>query len=88
MPIASSTEEDGQDADMEQDRAPDQLLAAQELARGAFPGEGVPFIAHDRPHEEDRQRDIGHDPEDDEVDVEVAEHVMHSCSIVAGRGSD
>ena len=69
-----------QDADMEQDRAPHQLLAAQQLAGRGFPGEGIALIARDRAHQEHRQRDIGHDPEDDEIDVETFEHVMRSCS--------
>ena len=63
--------EHSQNTDMKQDRPPDQLLAAQKLAGGAFPGEGVAFIARDGPDKEHRQRDIGHDPENDEVDVET-----------------
>jgi hypothetical protein len=62
-------EEQDDDADMEQDRAPHQLLAAQKLAGRGFPGEGVAFIARDGADQRDCQHRIGHDAEDQEVDV-------------------
>jgi hypothetical protein len=40
-------EEQHDDADVEQDRAPDQLFAAQHLARGGAPCEGVTLVAGD-----------------------------------------
>ena len=42
-------EEDDEHADMEQHRAQDQLLAAQELARARLPGEGIALVAGDEP---------------------------------------
>jgi hypothetical protein len=64
-------EEDDEDADVEQDRAPDQLPPAQELARARFPREGIALVARDRAEDEDRQRDVGKNLEEEEFHGDV-----------------
>ena len=56
-------------ADVEQHRAQNELLAAQELARTRLPGEGIALVAGDRAEREDGERDVGIDLEQEEVHV-------------------
>ena len=57
-----------EDANMEQDRSKDQLLASQKLRRRRFPRERHGFIPCDRANDHHAQRDVG---------IDTKKKVMH-----------
>jgi hypothetical protein len=61
-------EQDTDDPHMEQDRTPDELPAAQELARLGAPAVLIGVEPHQAANEEHRQRDVGIDRESGGMD--------------------
>ena len=76
---AHMSEQDDENADMEQNTAPDELTAAQQLTRLAAPGILLAIETDEAADQEDRQGNIGVDTEKECVDP-----LAHRRSPVSG----
>src|SRR3546814_6688998 len=76
--LPNLAEEEAEDADVEQDAAPDELLAPEELARLGAPGVLAAIEACPTAEEEDRHADIREDAEQDRKRTRL--HSSHACA--------
>src|SRR3546814_13681823 len=80
--LPNLAEEEAEDADVEQDAAPDELLAPEELARLGAPSVLAAIEACPAAEEEDRHADIREDAEQEVLDVS---HGSTPCGLTGGR---